>query len=367
MIAKTTIKWISTSIVVSLVLAFILQVGCVEQDSSSELEQSRQILDASGVKGGLIVHVNCGDGKLTAALGANDSYLVHGLDAEAKNIEQARKHIQSLKLYGKVSVEQLRGNRLPYTDNLVNLIFSEQQIDVPMDEILRVLVPNGVAYIKKGSIWTKTVKPRPKEIDEWTHYMHDAGGNAVAHDSVVGPPRHLQWVGSPRWARHHDHIASMSALVSTGGRIFYIIDEGPKASIQLPPKWFLVARDAFNGTILWKQPILSWNTHLWPLKSGPAQLPRRLVAVGERVYVTLGLDAPLTVLEAATGRTIRTYEDTKTTEEVIASDGVLFLLVTDSPVKWKDFRPESTYIWDPKERANKDWAWPACNSADSGR
>ena len=345
-----------TSIVLLLVLAVIL-VGCVEQDSSSELEQAQQILDASGVKGGLIVHVNCGDGKLTAALGANDSYLVHGLDADAKNIAQARKHIQLLKLYGKVSVEQFRGNRLPYTDNLVNLVFSEQQMDVPMDEILRVLVPNGVAYLKKGDVWTKTVKPRPKEIDEWTHYMYDASGNAVAHDTVVGPPRHLQWVGSPRWARHHDHMASVSALVSTGGRIFYIIDEGPKASIQLPPKWFLVARDAFNGTILWKRPISSWNTHLWPLKSGPAQLPRRLVAIGDRVYVTLGLDAPLTVLDAATGRTIRTYDGTKTTEEVIASDGVLFLLVTDSPVKWKEFRPESTYIWDPKERANKDWAW----------
>ncbi len=358
-----TAECISTIIVLLLVLAVIL-VGCVEQDSSSEVEQAQQILDASGVKGGLIVHVNCGDGKLTAALRANDSYLVHGLDADAKNIEQARKHIQSLKLYGKVSVEHFtkpdvvgRGNRLPYTDNLVNLVVSEQQMDVPMDEILRVLVPNGTAYIKKGDIWTKTVKPRPKEMDEWTHYMHDASGNAVAHDTVVGPPRHLQWVGSPRWARHHDHMASLSALVSTGGRIFYIIDEGPKASIQLPPKWFLIARDAFNGTILWKRPISSWNTHLWPLKSGPAQLPRRLVAVGDRVYVTLGLDAPLIVLDAATGRTIRTYEDTKTTEEVIASDGVLFLLVTDSPVRWKDFRPESTYIWDPKERANADWAW----------
>ena len=351
-----TAECISTSIVLLLVLAVIL-VGCVEQDSSSELEQAQQILDASGVKGGLIVHVNCGDGKLTAALRENDSYLVHGLDADAKNIEQARKHIRSLKLYGKVTVEQFRGNRLPYTDNLVNLVVSEQPIDVPMDEILRVLVPNGAAYIKKGDIWTKTVKPRPEEIDEWTHYMYDASGNAVAHDSVVGPPRHLQWVGSPRWARHHDHMASMSALVSTGGRIFYIIDEGPKASIQLPPKWFLVARDAFNGTILWKRPISSWNTHLWPLKSGPAQLPRRLVAIGNRVYVTLGHDAPLTVLDAAPGRTIRTYDGTKTTEEVIASDGVLFLLVTDSPVKWKEFRPQSTYIWDPKERANKDWAW----------
>ena len=162
-------EWISTSIVLLLVLAVIL-VGCVEQDSSPEVEQAQQILDASGVKGGLIVHVNCGDGKLTATLRANDSYLVHGLDADAKNIEQARKHIQSLKLYGKVSVEQFRGNRLPYTDNLVNLVVSEQQMDVPMDEILRVLVPNGAAYIKKGDIWTKTVKPRPQEMDEWTHY-----------------------------------------------------------------------------------------------------------------------------------------------------------------------------------------------------
>jgi 2-polyprenyl-3-methyl-5-hydroxy-6-metoxy-1,4-benzoquinol methylase len=114
-----------TSIVLLLVSAAILHLGCAEQDSSSELEQAQQILDASGVKGGLIVHVNCGDGKLTAALRANDSYLVHGLDTDAKNIEQARKHIQSLKLYGKVSVEQFKGNRLPYTDNLVNLVFSE--------------------------------------------------------------------------------------------------------------------------------------------------------------------------------------------------------------------------------------------------
>ena len=96
-----TAEYIGTSIVLLLVLAVIL-VGCVEQDSSSELEQAQQILDASGVKGGLIVHVNCGDGKLTAALRANDSYLVHGLDADAKNIEQARKHIQSLKLYCKI-------------------------------------------------------------------------------------------------------------------------------------------------------------------------------------------------------------------------------------------------------------------------
>lgn len=39
----------------------------------------------------------------------------------------------------------------------------------------------------------------------------------------------------------------MSALVSTGGKMFYIMDEGSRISIQLPSKWKLIARDAFMG------------------------------------------------------------------------------------------------------------------------
>jgi len=342
---------ISTIVVLALVMVIAV---CA---AGAEHEQARQILNASGVKGGLIVHIGCGDGKLTAALRANDSFLVHGLDINAENVGQARQYIQSLNLYGEVSADRLIGNTLPYIDNLVNLVVSEDLGAVLMDEVMRVLAPNGVAYIKKGSQWTKTVKLRPQEIDEWTHYLHDSTGNAVAHDSVVGPPRHLQWVGSPRWSRHHDHMASMSALVSSGGRIFYIFDEGPTSSIRLPAKWFLIARDAFNGTILWKRPIESWNTHLWPLKSGPGQIPRRLVAVGQTVYVTLALDSSLSALDAATGTTIRTYEGTKNTEEVIASQGTLFLLVNDSPSKWPQYRQKHTYVWDNSGLANREWAW----------
>jgi len=339
--------------VLMLTLAVFVRLTGAENESTV----AEQILSASGVKGGLIVHIGCGDGKLTAELRANDSFLVHGLDANTQNVEKAREYIQSLNLYGKVSVDQLIGNTLPYIDNLVNLVVSQDLGTVLMDEVMRVLAPNGVAYINKGSQWTKTVKLRPQEIDEWTHYLHDSTGNAVAHDSVVGPPRHLQWVGSPRWSRHHDHMASMSALVSSGGRIFYIFDEGPTSSIRLPAKWFLIARDAFNGTILWKRPIESWNTHIWPLKSGPGQIPRRLVAIGNVVYVTLSLDAPLSALDAATGRTIRTYEGTKNTEEIIASQGVLYLLVNDSPSKWPQYRQKHTYVWDNSGRANSEWAW----------
>lgn len=300
-------------------------------DAASPRETAQTILSETGVQGGLIVHVGCGDGRLTAALRADDRYWVHGLDRDARNVEQTRAHIRSLRLYGQVSVDRLRDNRLPYIDNIVNLLVVEDPSGIAEDEILRVLSPEGCAYINRDGEWTQLIKPRPDEIDEWTHYLHDAGGNPVAHDTVVGPPRRLQWVGAPRWSRHHDHMSSMSALVTTGGRIFHIMDEGPDASIELPPDRSLIAQDAFNGKILWKRPIAKWHTHLWPLKSGPAQLPRRLVAQDDTVYVTLGIDAPVSALEASTGKTLREYEGTRGAEEIILSDGVLYVLVNPTP------------------------------------
>ncbi len=56
----------------------------------TDQEQARQILDAAAVKGGLVVHVGCGDGRLTAALCINDSYIVHGLDRNPANVAAAR-------------------------------------------------------------------------------------------------------------------------------------------------------------------------------------------------------------------------------------------------------------------------------------
>lgn len=52
--------------------------------------------------------------------------------------------------------------------------------DLDWEEVMRVLVPNGVAYQKNSDgTWKKSIKPRPKNIDEWVHYLHDATGNSV--------------------------------------------------------------------------------------------------------------------------------------------------------------------------------------------
>jgi len=329
-------------------LGSLLAIRC----ASAADTQAKVILEAAGIKGGLVVHLGCGDGKLATALHANESYLVHGLDADAKNIAAAREHIQSLGLYGKVTVEQWTGTRLPYIDNLVNLIVVQERGGITDAELLRVLAPNGVALFvnpQSASGNPQLKKPRPKEMDEWTHYLHDSGNNAVAHDSLVGPPRRFQWLAGPRYSRHHDHMSGISAMVSANGRNFYIFDEGPAASILAPPKWSLVARDSFSGMLLWKREIQEWHTTLWPLKSGPQLLTRRLVAAGGRVYATLGLNAPLTALDAATGETVRTYEGTAVTEEILLSQGVLFLVVN------KRGEPKFASLQEVRQAVSQAW------------
>ena len=313
--------------------------------------QARQILAATGVRGGLVVHVGCGDGTLTAALRASDSYLVHGLDTERASVARARKHIQSLGLDGPVSVDTFDGEHLPYADNLVNLVVAESLGEVAEAEVIRVLAPLGVAYVKRDGEWTKTVKPWPAAIDEWTHFLHDGSGNAVAHDRVVAAPRRLQWLGGPLWSRSHEYDSSLCAMVSSRGRLFYIFDEGPTGIIdpRIPDRWTLIARDAFNGVVLWKRPIADWGWKAWRPQMKdlnwrrmpsyrcalPLAVPRRLVAAGGRVYATLGYQAPVTALDPATGRTLLTYAGTEHTDELLYHDGrlVLCLRTPSAPPK----------------------------------
>ena len=309
------------------------------------------ILSASGVKGGLIVQIGCGDGTLTAALGGK-AVVVQGLDTDPANVAKAREHIRSRNLGGTVSADVFDGQHLPYVDSLVNLIVADDLGQVPMPEVMRALCPGGVALI--GG--TKTVKPQPAETDDWTHYLHDPLGTSVSQDRVAGHPRGMRWTGGPYWARTHEHTASMTAMVSAAGRVFYVMDEGPVESIQLPSNFVLTARDAYNGTVLWKRPVPGWFNALFPLKSGPGWLPRRLVAVGDRVYVAPGVGNDMLCLDAATGKVLQTYKDSATTFELIVSDGTVFAAV-DIDREVCDYVQQHPDCWKERSRASAKWQW----------
>ncbi len=341
-------------------LAAFLAVCLVGTECAAAVPEqtAAAVLEHSGFTGGLVVHVGCKDAHVLRRIAARKGVLAQGLVTDADALRQARSRLLDEAQYGRVSLRFWQPPHLPYIDNLVNLLIVEQPDSVPKAELLRVLAPNGRACVRRGSQWETITKPRPDDIDEWTHYLHDATGNPVAQDDAVAPPEHLQWVGSPRWSRHHDRMASMSALVSTGGRIFYIMDEGSRAIIQLPPKWKVIARDAFNGTVLWKRDIPEWHFHLWAMKSGPADLTRRLVAVDDRVYVTLGIRAPISVLDAATGKTLAVFAQTRGAEELIVSGNMLFAVVNPNARPDPDpFVPDRSGTWNDTRTLSRTRGW----------
>jgi len=305
-----------------------------------------RLINASGVAGGLIVHVGCEDTAMTVALGKHENFLVHALGTNAAHVAAARKAIHGAGIYGRVSADLWDGNRLPYADGTVNVgVVPRVACRVSEKELMRVLAPRG-AVLVKGKVdlsdpsdrtdqtdqsapntksapglpgWQLLRKPVPAEIDEWSHYLHGPTGNAVADDKLVGVPKHTQWYATPKWNRS----TKTSSMVSSAGRLFAIMD---MARFWGRPDWSVIARDAFNGCLLWKRSLPSWGGG-GNKKIGPVQIHRTLIARDDRVWVTLGENVPISELDAATGKTLRTFDKTGAAEEMILVGDVLLVLV----------------------------------------
>ena len=355
----------------------------VSASGADALEMASQMVRASGASGGICAVVGAADADLARALAKQGSFAVHVLAAEPTLCDRARQAIRAQGLCGTVSAGVLANGRLPYTDNLINIIVVDAyptrlKSGLSPDEVLRALAPLGTAFfggpdagswaegliarlraagvedasvVQAGGTWVKATKPWPADIDEWTHYLHGADGNPVAQDRVVGPPQHYQWVSEPQWLRSHETDSSLSTLVTARGRLFAIVDEAPVSLVgqhALPDKWSLVARDAFNGVLLWKVPIRRWGWREWKdswFNTRPGDIPlniqKRLVAgriagnpQGDRLYVTLGYRAPVSELDARTGEILKTYDATEPTGEILYLDGTLVLsLLADDGVR----------------------------------
>ena len=97
---------------------------------------------------------------------------------------------------------------------------------------VKLLKAKGFDSIHPGKGIFIAAKPRPANIDTWSHPRHGADGNAVSTDTAVGPPRRIRWVAA---ARHE-----VEGMVTAGGRNYY---------------GSLLARDSFNGLRLWHYDI----------------------------------------------------------------------------------------------------------------
>jgi outer membrane protein assembly factor BamB len=320
-----------------LALAVVLIAGLATSQSWSQAPAPLEgptaairglIAAESGISGGLCVQVGAEDVETVAGLALSGHFLVQVLDADPQRVQEARRRFQASGIYGLFSVDQMSdGSKLPYTENLVNLLLVKGPDDeqVPPREAYRVLCPDGTVTYAPGQATAEQLtaagfvdvrksnppggsllgrKPRPAGMDEWTHPRHSASGNAVSHDTLVAPPRRVRWVVGAQ--------AEVPGMVTAAGRTFY---------------GGVLARDGFNGLRLWHRDVIGPPSAdgFTMKKLEPHNVPP--VADGDRVYVVE--NKKLRALDAATGDVIREYPDAGEPLTVLSHKGTLIVATRD--------------------------------------
>ena len=133
-------------------------------------------------------------------------------------------------------------------------------------------------------------------------------------------------------------------------------------------------RDAFNGALLWKLPLNGYGQPLFEDVSGqpvpdyilrtPLSLNRRLVVQGDKLYAALNYrEGPLSVLDAATGKTLHAIDLGGIVDEIVAAGDTVVCRVRSEipmpdPKLKRDYRMrlqkelEAAGVEDPKAEAN---------------
>jgi len=320
-----------------------------------------EIIKASGITGGLCVHLGVADGRLTAALAGGGRFVVHGLAADQAALEKVREQIAALGLYGRVSAEKSGFKPLPYAESVVNLIVAEDfpallGKGLPPEELARVLVPNGVALlggnvpeadlqarleaarvkgfeVGRSGAWLKLSKLRPKELDDWPGFDHGPDGNPVTQDLTIGPAASLRW-RTAAWSRHGADL--LSGWVSAGGRVFWCLHEPTPDGHNV--RYRLQARDAFNGLLLWEKPLAG------PLSGRCGD--RAVLATADRLYLCPDPKGGLVALDAASGEQLKSFEGGRP-ERVLFHDGKLFMSAGFR--SWAVEAAGGKLLWDSKK------------------
>jgi outer membrane protein assembly factor BamB len=304
------------------------------------------ILQSLETRSGLCVHLGVQDGTLAVQLSRDGKNLVHGLATGEEAVGRARETIAAARLDGVVSVEYGSVRRLPYADDLVNLLVVDDllgllQQGLELDEVLRVLHPGGIAWLGQRAgtdgpaptaealkdimtragvkefevlelegVWARIVDPRPASMDQWTHKRYDASANPVSSDREVGVPSGVRWAAGPNWPTGNRKSA-VHGVVASRKHLVYVFEDEVPTPTGLARQNSLIARDSYNGLRLWKRKAES----------------TALVAVGNRVYTVV--EGGLVALDADTGEIVRRYEGADGSGQVLYLDGRLIADASD--------------------------------------
>lgn len=190
--------------------------------------------------------------------------LVHALSTDRAAVDALRRQLQAEERYGLAAVAEVASlRRLPYADDLVNLVIADLERlgeGAPSrEEVLRVVAPCGVAWLREQGAWRAVVKPRPTGIDEWFGIQRGPDGNAASMDERVEPSNAIRWIASA-WSNRANLSDRSVHTPIFDGRLFYeaSITFGERRGRRL-----VECRDAWNGLPRWSVPSGHLDSMFW--------------------------------------------------------------------------------------------------------
>jgi outer membrane protein assembly factor BamB len=286
----------------TITLVLVLACGCLHAADPSPAD----LTAAKAPENGLVVQVGARNASFLGGLTLRGKRLVHGLALDDATRAAVLPGLVSggWHPFASISVWDA-APRLPYADRLVTLLIVDRDDLADKSpttaECQRVVEPGGIILERVKGVWKPTVVARPNGLGDWTHFDGGADGNAVSTDTECSAIRGLQWIDNvrePRWAKTGPHggeggnIRVLGRYAVLDMRI-YPEDKDPKFDKRI----VLECRDVNNGLLIWQKPR-SWDISgkRWALAVGAGQC-----------FTWLTDDGPLTAIDMATGKALRSY------------------------------------------------------------
>ena len=293
----------------------------------------------------LIVQIGIDDGMLAIAVAKQGQHVIHAIDPDAKRISVAKSNLIKSQAFGRAFLEQLPIQPLPHVSNLANVVIVKDlnrliSAGLQAKEILRILGSTGTGIIgqakesegkltqselqqwltaggirdakirQEQGLWATFTKPRPADMDEWSHKWHDATRNSASQDHRIKGLNTLQWIGSDpyTWQMRHGRTA--------GGRVVLMYDHGAGMSrwrTYRAPGITYEVFDAYSGILQWKR---KYETGL--------ELGFKPVLLADRIITPLGKE--LVALDANNGDVMLKYEAAGEVLGGVVSENVLIVM-----------------------------------------
>lgn len=248
---------------------------------SPQATLARRLKALSGRSAGICSMPHEADPALTAALADGGKLLVHAMASDPAAVQKARDSLGASGVLGRgVYFEQGRADAVPLANWLADLVIVADASDaclkdLPAPELWRVTAPyrgmvivgnpapqkagltrtaleswagklGGDVTVKEdeAGLWAVVRRPALAGADEWTHFQHDGGNNAVSTDTAFKEPFAIQYITPP-------FTGAGGSSRFAGGRLFEMQGQQHKHPASATLVGTIWCRNAYNGQLIW--------------------------------------------------------------------------------------------------------------------